>query len=250
LLLEGKTAIITGAARNLGAKIAEIFVGHGANVVLGDVLEERVGAVAERLGERACASYLDIADEDSWAQFVENAQSKFGSVTVLVNNAALIPKGSVSEMTSQEIDHVLGINVRGMLIGMRQVLPLMAQARMGSIVNISSSAGWRGVENMTLYSASKFAVRGITKSSALDLGRQNIRVNTICPGWLDIEKEGPDGTITRRTVPKGVPLRRLIDLAELANAAAFLASDLSSGITGIDLLVDGGWNAGAMNETL
>ncbi|WP_436775154.1 SDR family NAD(P)-dependent oxidoreductase [Yinghuangia sp. YIM S09857] len=242
--LQGKTAIVTGAARNLGARIAATLVEEGADVVLADILDEANAETARALGPRAAAMHLDVSRAEDWARAVTEAEERFGPVSVLVNNAAVIRRGPLESETSDSIDTTLAVNVRGPLLGIQAAAPSMRRAGGGSVVNVSSVQGLVGMEGMTVYTAAKFAVRGLTKASALELGGSGIRVNAVCPGALDVDKERPGAQSGRITAPPGIVLGRLADVAEVARAVAFLASDAASYITGTELVVDGGWTAG------
>jgi len=248
--LTGKVAIVTGAAPNLGACIARTFVEHGARVVLADILDEHNRDTAKALGPDAHPVHLDVTDEHAWTRAVGEAEDRFGTVDILVNNAAVIGRGPLEEVTASQIDAALAVNVRGPLLGIRTLAPVMRRRGAGSVVNISSVQGMVGMEGMTVYTATKFALRGLTKAAALELGRSGIRVNAVCPGALDIDKERPGAVSGRLKSPPGVPLGRLSAPEEVARTVAFLASDASSYITGTEVVVDGGWTSGMMMETL
>jgi 3alpha(or 20beta)-hydroxysteroid dehydrogenase len=237
--LEGKVALITGAARGQGAAEAAQFVREGARVVVTDLLDEPGEAVARNLGERARYRRLDVSDEQSWAGVVAEVVEVHGGLDVLVNNAAITGSGALDEMSLDAFDRMYRINQRGVLLGMRAVVAPMRRAGGGSIVNVASAAVFRALPGLIGYSATKFAVRGMTKVAAAELARDNIRVNVIHPGLIDtpMRDEIPEEERAKRP---GVPVGRLGESHEVAHLATFLASDESSYITGGDFVVDGG----------
>ena len=182
--LDGKVALISGAARGQGEAEARRFVAEGARVVLGDVLETECRTVEESLGDAARAIRLDVTREDDWSRAVETALDAFGRLDVLVNNAGIVRTGAIESTSLEDYRAVVDVNQIGTFLGMRAVVPAMREAGGGSIVNISSNAGMEGVQGVIGYVASKWAIRGMTKSAALELGRYGIRVNVVCPGGV------------------------------------------------------------------
>jgi 3alpha(or 20beta)-hydroxysteroid dehydrogenase len=247
-LLDGKVAVVTGAARGQGAAAARIFHAEGAAVLLLDVLDDSGQQVAAELGDRACYVHADVGSQADWDAAVGAAEEAFGPVTVLLNNAAILRRGTVENTTYEQFLELMNINVWGCWLGMQRVIPSMRRAGGGSIVNVSSTGGLIGQGGASGYTASKFAVRGLTKVAALELA-PDIRVNSLHPGWVDTpmvrdKAKVSDDEYNDRLRPV-VPLGRAADPAELASAALFLASDLSSYLTGSELVVDGGRTAGA-----
>jgi 3alpha(or 20beta)-hydroxysteroid dehydrogenase len=247
-LLDGKVAVITGAARGQGAAAARIFHEEGASVLLMDVLDGEGSAVAEELGDRARYAHADIGREEDWDAAVSEAERAFGPVTALLNNAAILRRGTVETTSYEQFEQLMLVNVWGTWLGMQRVIPSMRAAGGGSIVNVSSTGGLIGQGGASGYTASKFAVRGLSKVAALELAPL-IRVNSVHPGWVDtpmVREPGKmsDDEYNSRLRPI-VPLGRAADPAELARAALFLASDMSSYLTGSELVVDGGRTAGA-----
>lgn len=242
-VLEGRVAIITGGARGQGAVEGQLFADEGATVVLTDVLDEEGERTA---GEIGC-EYLhhDVASEADWNAAVADVMSRHGRIDVLVNNAGIFQGAGLMNTSAADFDRMLAINARGVFLGMQQVGEVMAEAETGSIVNISSVAGLMGTMGSFAYSASKWAVRGMTKSAAKELGRRNVRVNSVHPGFIDTEmltqtsvfNEDDDRT---RRVLRQVPLRRIAEPAEVGRVVLFLASDASSYCTGQEFTVDGG----------
>lgn len=237
--LDGKTAIITGAARGQGACEARLFADEGANVLLCDVLDDLGRSMAEELGERGAYVHLDVSNPTDWSRAVADATKRFGSVDVLVNNAAILRGGSIEEQTLDEYMTVVAVNQVGCWLGMKTSLPALRAAGGGSIVNISSVGGCLGVAGVTAYAATKWAIRGMTKCAALEFARDGIRVNSVHPGSIDTPML--DDAVTREEL---VPLGRIGQPADVANLVLFLASDSSSYCTGSEFIVDGGIMSG------
>ena len=244
--LDGKVALITGAARGQGEAEARRFVAEGARVVIGDVLDEDGRRVAASLGERALWVHHDVGSETSWTAFVDAAKGRFGRIDVLVNNAGILAIAPIASITLEQYMRVINVNQVGCLLGMRAVIPAMAEGGGGSIVNIASTAGLEGVAGLVAYVSSKFAIRGMTKTAALELGRMNIRVNAICPGGIDTAMGRGDDfpKVDTGNVLASLPIARIGRPEEVASLAVFLASDESSYCTGADFVVDGGMLAG------
>lgn len=239
--LDGKVAIVTGAARGQGAAEARRFAGEGARVVLADVLDD-VKAVADELGDHGHAVTLDVTDEAAWARVVQEVVQTFGRVDVLVNNAAIYRFGTpLVDLTLDAYRQVVEVNQIGVFLGMRAVAPGMTRGGGGSIVNISSLAGLSGQPGAVAYVASKFAVRGMTKVAALELGPAGIRVNSIHPGVIDTPMIA--GVVERFPVRR-IPAQRVGVPDDVAELALFLASDESSFCSGAEFVVDGGHSAG------
>jgi 3alpha(or 20beta)-hydroxysteroid dehydrogenase len=245
--LNEKVAIITGAAQGMGEAHARTFVAEGARVVLTDIDAERGAAVAADLGDAAIFVQHDVTDPDQWAAVVRRAEESFGPVNVLVNNAGFAgPAATVASMEVDDYLRTVAIDQHGVFFGMRAVIPSMVAQGGGSIVNISSVAGFVhqiDVPNPA-YTAAKFAVRGLTKAAAVQFGPSGVRVNSVHPG-------GVLTPMLRTTVPAeqiaalnaDVPLRRMAEPGEVSRLVVFLASDDSSYITGAEHLIDGGQTA-------
>ena len=238
--VDGKVAIITGAARGQGEAESRLLAAQGAKVVLTDVLVEQGQAVAADIGEAACFVEHDVASESGWKRVVETALNVFGSVDVLINNAAISRPLKLEDTDLATYQHIISINQTGVFLGMRAVLEPMQRAGGGVIINVSSVAGLQGTSSLFAYTASKWAVRGMSKSAALELARYNIRVNVINPGVIDtpINRDNPDRM--NQALVQSTPLRRMGEPAEIAEAALFLASDAASFATGADFTIDGG----------
>ncbi|ANJ74936.1 glucose 1-dehydrogenase [Ralstonia insidiosa] len=245
--LLNKVAIVTGGARGMGAQTCRLFVQEGARVVITDVLEAEGEALARELGDAARFRKLDVSDESQWASLVAETVEDFGRVDVLVNNAAVLAFGSITELSKAAFERVVAINLVGTFLGIRAVAPFMKQQGAGSIVNISSVDGLRGVNALAAYVSSKWGVRGLTKAAALELGHHGVRVNSIHPGGVNTVMSNPTGAPLEE-VNQGyrhVPAQRVGDPDEVARATLFLASDEASYCHGSELAVDGGMAAGS-----
>ncbi|GGR67162.1 glucose 1-dehydrogenase [Streptomyces roseolus] len=246
--LTGKTVLITGGARGLGAEAARQAVAAGANVVVTDVLDEDGAATAEALGERARFLHHDVTSEEEWAAAVAHAVAEFGGLHGLVNNAG-ISTGALLETESVEhFRKVLDINLTGVFIGMKAAIPAMKEAGGGSIVNISSAAGLMGLALTAGYGASKWGVRGLTKIGAVELGTARIRVNSVHPGMTYTPMTASVGIRRGEGMYPNTPMGRVGEADEIAGAVVFLLSDAASYVTGAELAVDGGWTTGPTVE--
>ena len=258
--LANKVAIISGAARGTGEATARLFVAEGAAVVLGDVLDGPGEAVAKELGERALYRHLDVTREADWDAAVASATDEFGQLNVLVNNAAVLHVAALVDTPPEEFERLMRVNLYGPFLGIRAVVAAMRAAGGGSIVNISSIDGLVGMNGVSAYSASKFGLRGLTKSAALELGRSGIRVNAVCPAAGSREMSQPfipqDGESLRKLAtsmakPVLVHQKEVSHgerLTEIGRMVAFLASDESLSCTGGDYPVDAGYTAGKIIE--
>ncbi len=249
--LRDKVAIITGGARGQGAEEARLFAAEGARVVATDILDDEGKALAAELGDAVTYLHHDVRSADEWAQVVAETEASFGRVDVLVNNAGVLVTGKMThEVALEEYMKVVEVNQVGVFLGMRAVIPAMLERRAGSIINISSYNGLAGLGGMVAYTASKFAVRGMTKVAALEYGRAGIRVNSVHPGGVDTEMTralwgGRALTAAEEQMAYGrTAIGRVGQAAEIAAAVVFLASDESSFCTGAEFVVDGGMSAG------
>jgi 3alpha(or 20beta)-hydroxysteroid dehydrogenase len=244
--LEGRVAIITGAARGQGAAAARRFVEAGARVVVADVRDEDGKEFAATLGDSAYYRHLDVSSEDDWATVVGEAVETMGSVDVLVNNAGILKFAALPDMTLAEYMAVVNVNQVGTFLGMRAVSKPMTAAGRGSIVNISSVEGLAGMAYLVAYTSTKFAIRGMTKVAALELGPHGVRVNSVHPGMIDTDmvRDAAGGAgIDFSPVAKRIPLKRVGSSDEIAEVVLFLASDRSSYCNGAEFAADGGVTA-------
>lgn len=237
--LDGRVSIVTGAAGGLGSAFARALHAAGASVVLADLRDDDAAALAAELGDRALAAHLDVTSEESWASVVAGTLAAFGAVDVLVNNAGIANAGPIDHYPKAKWDAVIAVNLTGVFLGAQAVVPTMKAAGRGSIINISSVEGMRGGAHLHGYVASKFGVRGLTKSLAVELGPDGIRVNSVHPGFVQTP-------MTARLDPTAVPipLGRPALPQDVAGTVVFLASDDSAYTTGTELVVDGGMIAG------
>jgi 3alpha(or 20beta)-hydroxysteroid dehydrogenase len=241
--LDGKVAIITGAARGMGASHARLFVEEGARVLMTDRTEDAGAALARELGDAAVFRRHDVTRLDEWWGVVEAAKSAFGGVDILVNNAGVLgPIATTESLAEKDYLKVCEINQHSVFYGMKAVLPAMLERGKGSIVNISSIAGIAanyGFPSLA-YVASKFAVRGMTKATAMEYGRHNIRVNSVHPGFIQTPMMVEATDEVGGDALAQIPLGRIADPKEVSNLVLFLASDESSYITASEHLVDAG----------
>jgi len=241
--LAGKVALISGGARGMGASHAREMVAHGAKVVCGDILDADGELVAKELGEDARYVHLDVTRAEDWDAAVATAVAEFGGVDILVNNAGILNIGTAEDFEMAEWHRILDINLTGVFLGIRAVVPAMKKAGHGSIINISSIEGMAGTIASHGYTATKFAVRGLTKSTALELGQFGIRVNSVHPGLVK--------TPMADWVPEDIlqsALGRIAQPKEISNLVVYLASDESSYSTGSEFVVDGGTLAGLAHK--
>ncbi len=244
--LEGKVAIVTGAARGQGEAEARLFVAEGARVVLADVLDEPGEEVAASLGDGARYEHLDVTDEDAWRAVVATTEDAFGPVSVLVNNAGIIAFNPVYAQDAAQFRRILDVNLTGAFLGIKSVAPSMRSGGGGSIVNISSTGGMEGLPMLAAYSASKWGLRGLSRTAALDLGRQGIRVNTVHPGGIDTPMTRAEGMPDSEmgAFYERLPIKRMGTVDDVAAMVLFLASDEAGYVTGAEFVVDGGHLAG------
>src|SRR5580692_2607536 len=247
--LDGKVALITGGARGMGKSHVRHFVAEGARVVFGDVLDDKGAYVAAKLGEQSCRYiHLDVREETDWATAVTLATETFGQLDVLVNNAGILMFAPISDMPLADFRRVLDVNAVGCWLGMKAVIDPMTKAGGGSIVNISSIEGFTGAAGLSAYSASKFAVRGMTKVAARELARFGIRVNSVHPGGvmtrMIIDSSGSRDPGQGEAFLRAMPLARFAEPVEISRLVAYLACDESSYSTGSEFVADGGLLSG------
>jgi 3alpha(or 20beta)-hydroxysteroid dehydrogenase len=255
-LLDGKVAIVTGAARGTGEVTARRFVEEGAKVVLTDIRDDLGQRVAGELGDAADYVHLDVTSESDWRGAVEATAKRFGLLDVLVNNAGVLLLAAVSDTELADFERVVRVNQIGTFLGIKSVIEPMKEAGGGSIVNISSVDGLTAQNGLVAYASSKWAVRGMTRVAALELGKFGIRVNAVCPEAGSPEMIAPyipDGVDVEQVIAHGqpylVPQRSRSSRAKMEDVGrfvAFLASDASASCTGGDFPIDGGNTAGKL----
>lgn len=239
--LDGKIAIITGAASGMGIRHAEKFVEEGAKVVLADIAVEAGEKLAAELGANARFFMLNVASAEGWDEIVKFTEKEFGPINVLVNNAGIGIFKLMDDLTIEDFQKTMDVNTLSIFLSLKAVVPSMKKAGGGSIVNISSVDGLRGAATALAYCASKFAVNGITRCAAVELGTSNIRVNTVHPGVIKtpMAEQGEIAEIIA-ALEQGVPMKRAGTLDEASNLVIFLASDDSTYCTGAEFVIDGG----------
>jgi 3alpha(or 20beta)-hydroxysteroid dehydrogenase len=247
--LEGKVAIITGAARGQGACEARLFVEEGARVVLGDIMDEEGQALADELGEAARYIHLDVREEANWNDAIDTAAS-LGPLNILINNAAVVHFSAINETTLEDFNRVVAINQVGTFLGLRSAFEPMKEAGGGSIVNVSSIDGLQAKNGIIAYASTKWAIRGMTKVAAIEFGRHNIRVNSLHPGGVDTIMGNPASMDNIDDFYKDQPIPRCGQPIDIARLALFMASDECSYSTGSEFIADGGWHAGEFQRFL
>jgi 3-oxoacyl-[acyl-carrier protein] reductase len=243
-LLEGKTVIITGATRGIGKGIAEVFAQHGANIAFTyRSSDEKAKALEKELSANGCKAKgykSDASDFNAAQQLADDVLKEFGSIDVLVNNAGITKDGLLMRMSEEDFDRVMNINMKSVFNMTKAVLRPMLKQRKGSIINMSSVVGVKGNAGQANYSASKAAINGFTKSTALELGSRNIRCNSIAPGFIETEMTESLGEEQINGWRNSIPLKRGGTPEDIANATLFFASDMSAYVTGQVLHVCGG----------
>lgn len=239
--LDGKVALITGGAQGMGVSHARVFAKEGAKVIITDIDEEKGEKVAKELGDSVVFFKHDVTSAKEWEDVVKKAEEKFGHITVLVNNAGIVITEPIMEVTQENFDKNYQVNQLGVFLGMQKVFPSMQKAKGGSIINISSVSGLAGQEYSISYTATKFAVTGMTKSAAAEFGKDGIRVNSVHPGAIStpmaLKDEYQEGL---RQWEEAAALGRIAEPEEVSNLCLYLASDDSSFSTGSEFVVDGG----------
>ena len=242
--LAGKVALISGAARGMGESEARLFAGEGAQVVLGDVLEDQGRAAVEHIAQQGGSATfvpLDVTHEQDWQRAVETAEQTYARLDILVNNAGIVRMAPLDETSLEAWNEVIGVNQTGVFLGMKHAVPALRRAGGGSIVNISSIAGLIGLPNIPAYQASKGAVRLLTKNAAVQYATDKIRVNSVHPGRIETPMTAPLAPERREMLLRLTPLGRDGTAAEVAYGVLYLASDESSYVTGAELVIDGGY---------
>ena len=242
--LDNEVALVTGGARGMGETHSRALLAEGAKVVIADILDSEGEALAAELGENAIFVHLDVTQEASWSDAIAAAEKAFGTVTVLVNNAGIGEGAPLEQYTLEMWNRIIAINQTGVFLGLRAVVAGMKKARHGSIINISSVEGLRGGAYLHGYVASKFAVRGLTKSASQELGGFGIRVNSVHPGYIETPM-----TANIDSKQLQIPQHRPGKPEEVSKMIVFLASDDSSYSTGAEFVVDGGMTAGIPHRT-
>ncbi|MFC4250711.1 glucose 1-dehydrogenase [Sinimarinibacterium flocculans] len=244
--LQNKVTIVTGGARGMGAATARLFAAEGAKVVIADLLDADGAALAAEIGDSARFVRHDVTDETSWQQLIGTAESSFGAIDVLVNNAGILMFKTIAETARAEFQRVLDVNLVGCFLGTKLVGARMTERGRGSIVNISSVDGMKAANGLSAYNASKWAVRGFTKAAAMEFGHKGVRVNSVHPGGIDTAMGNPYAEAKAEVNKRYgmVPMQRVGEPVEVAYTSLFLASDESSYLCGAEIAVDGGMLCG------
>jgi len=236
---DGKVVLISGGARGMGESHARGVIAEGGKVVISDVLDAEGQKLADELGDNAVFVHLDVTEEDDWNKAVKLAVDTFGGLNVLINNAGIVNFGTLDTYTEKDWSLIIGINLTGAFLGIKAATPELVKNESSSIVNISSTAGMQGYAALHGYTASKFGLRGLTKSVAMELGAQGVRVNSVHPGGIVTPMTEGLGMDT-----PGTPINRLGKPEEVTKLVLFLASDDASFSTGSEFIIDGGTLAG------
>lgn len=240
--LNGKIALITGGAAGMGAAHARGIVAEGGKVVIGDLADDAGEELAEELGDSAIFVHMNVTVAADWDKAVTAAQDAFGGLNVLINNAGIMGAGPIPTYSEEDWDRVMAINVKGAFLGIKHSFEALKQSQPSSIINVSSTTGVQGVGGLAPYSTSKWALRGLTKSAALEFANKGIRVNTIFPGLI----ASPMSLVTPGPDAQKSSLTRSADPTEITALVIFLASDESSFSSGADFVADGGITAGSV----
>jgi 3alpha(or 20beta)-hydroxysteroid dehydrogenase len=245
--LDGKVALVTGGSRGMGEETVRAFVAEGARVVIADVLDAEGEALAAELGDAVAFLHTDVSSEADWTEAVARAE-QFGPLNVLVNNAAIVHMAALTDTTLADFQRVVSVNQVGTFLGIRAVVEPMKAAGGGSIINISSIDGLQSKPGLAAYSSTKWAVRGLTRNAAIELGQYGIRVNSVHPGGIFTVMGGAGSGITEEEMSESVysdfPIPRVGRPEEVARVTLFLATDEASYTTGAEITADGGWAAG------
>jgi len=253
--MDGKVALVTGAARGTGEAIARLFVHEGAKVMLADIRDDAGRAAAEDIGQDAVYQHLDVRIQEDWDAAVERILAAFGKIDALVNNAAVLVIKSLADTTGDDLLRLFRVNQLGPFLGIRAVMGPMKAAGGGSIVNVASTDGVKGMNGVVAYASTKWGLRGVTKASAMELARHRIRVNAVCPEVGNFEMAAPfigEGVDPKKAAemnaetilkaPEGYSFEERI--LDVARTVLFLASDDCPTATAADFIVDGGMTAG------
>jgi 3alpha(or 20beta)-hydroxysteroid dehydrogenase len=249
--LAGKVAIVTGGARGMGEATVRLLLEEGARVLIGDVLDEPGQALANALGEDVIYTHLDVSQKSDWEAAVKKTE-QLGPLTVLVNNAAILFQKTIMDTSEEDFLKIVSVNQLGVFLGMQSVFPNLKANGGGSIINVSSVDGLQSKNSLVAYSSTKWAVRGMTKAAALEMGKFNIRVNSVHPGGIYTSMHGAE-FMTQEDANQFYQhhaLPRVGMPREVAALTAFLASDEATYSTGAEFIADGGWSAGLVNDAL
>lgn len=241
--LRGKTAVITGGASGQGAAEARLFIQEGARVLIADLNDADGIRLADELGENATFVHFDVASESAWIDVIDDANRRYGGLDILINNAGICVPGTLEATSAADMTRHFEVNVLGTFLGIKYGSQAMIAHGNGSIINVSSTAGLRAAPGLFAYAASKWSIRGLSKCAALELAPHNVRVNTIVPGFIDTPMLAVNDPALLEQWAAMVPMGRIGKPDDIAEAAAYLASDAAAYVTGTEFLIDGGFNA-------
>lgn len=244
--LSGKIVVVTGGSQGQGAAEARLFAEAGAKVIIADVADESGQTVAAEIGASYC--HADVSSAADWRELMTKVVDAHGQLHALVNNAAVHWTRSIDEETVEDFDRLIGINLRGTFLGIKAAIAPMRASGGGSIINIASIAGVRGLPLHGSYGASKWGIRGLTKTAATELGPSGIRVNVVLPGIIDSPMAWGGGRMPQGASFELLPLGRVGEVDEVARVVAFLASSASAYITGSEITIDGGATLGITGQ--
>ena len=241
--MKGRVAIVTGAARGIGREICLKLAGRGANIVGVDLLQDELAQTVKdlnQMGVKAVGKSTNVTDSEAMKEMIQGVVDEFGKIDIMVNNAGITRDGLLLTMDEEQWDLVINVNLKGVFIGIQAVARHMLRSRYGRIVNLASVSGVMGNPGQANYAASKAGVIGLTKTAAKELGRKNITVNAVAPGFIDTAMTQALPERLTESIKPLIALRRLGQAEEVASVAVFLASDEASYVTGQVLIVDGG----------
>jgi 3alpha(or 20beta)-hydroxysteroid dehydrogenase len=246
-MFDNKVALVTGAAGGIGEAVSRLLASRGARVMMTDIRDDRGAQIAADVGDAARFVTLDVSSEEAWTGAVARTVESFGRLDILVNNAGVFETGLLENTTRASFDRMIAVNQMGCFLGMKTAAAAMRSVGGGAIVNVASAAGLLGNPGLFAYTATKWAIRGMTKTAAAELGRDGIRVNAVLPGSVDTDMVRSQAAEGREAFFQSLPVPRQGNVDDIAEMVCFLASEQSAYCTGGDFVVDGGLTASRSN---